>query len=204
MAFGGKRWDPAAWSRQCVAVGAWYRRPVSVYAVARMAGAGVTYHALKGKDMDGCFPPEDPALLASDHNTWTRYYKQHLEKTGEEPSQEFVKGVQIIPTLSDEDYDTLLSRCVVFLDLVDASCANSIIECIVRKTPLCVNRIAPVVEALGEDYPLYYDSLEEVPSLLTDEKVLAAHEYLRRMDDGCYRVESFVEQITASEIYRRL
>lgn len=206
MGFDGKRWDPANWSRQCVNVGAWYRDCVSIYVVAGLAAteSAVTYHALKGKEMDSNFPPSDPKLLASDHNTWTRYYKKYLKRSGAAPSEDFVKTVSVIGTLDNEEYDTLLSSCVMFLDLVDASCANSLIEAIVRKTPVCVNRIAPVVEALGEDYPLYYDSLEEVPSLLTDEKVLAAHEYLCRMNDDCYRIENFVAQITSSEIYKNL
>lgn len=206
MGFDGKRWDPAKWSRQCVNVGAWMRDCVSIYVVAGSAGdsSTVTYHALKGKEMDSNFPPSDPKLLASEHNTWTRYYKKYLTRTGGAPSEGFVKTVSVIDTLNNEEYDTLLSSCVMFLDLVDASCANSLIEAIVRKTPVCVNRIAPVVEALGEDYPLYYDSLEEVPSLLTDEKVFAAHEYLCRMNDDCYRIENFVAQITSSEIYKSL
>jgi hypothetical protein len=37
------------------------------------------------------------------------------------------------------------------------------VECIIRGTPVIVNKIGGVSEYLGDNYPLYFNSLDEVP-----------------------------------------
>jgi hypothetical protein len=44
----------------------------------------------------------------------------------------------------------------------------------VRATPILVNPLPGVVEYLGADYPLYYDSLEEATAKLLDPSVISA------------------------------
>ncbi|WP_413167423.1 hypothetical protein ACL6C3_12145 [Capilliphycus salinus ALCB114379] len=70
-------------------------------------------------------------------------------------------AVELMPFLSNEDYDKLLTENIIYLDLYDASANNVIIECMARHTPLLVNPIPAVREYLGEDYPLYFSSREE-------------------------------------------
>jgi len=118
--------------------------------------------------------------------------------------KEFVQRVEVLETLDDKSYDRLLTENVVFLDLVDASAANTLVECIVRKTPLVVRRIPPVEEALGKDYPLFWQRREEIPSLLQEEKILAAHEYILGLDDSLYRLENFYREMVESEILKSL
>ena len=59
-----------------------------------------------------------------------------------------------------EEYDDLLSKNIIFIDLYDASANTVVVECIARKTPLLVTRLDAVIEYLGKDYPLYFDNLE--------------------------------------------
>ena len=88
-------------------------------------------------------------------------------------------GIDIRQHLSNEEYDLLLAGSIVFIHLCDGGAANTVIECIARSTPIIVNRIRPVIEYLGEDYPLYYSSIEEAEALACDMgAVHAAHEYL--------------------------
>lgn len=89
-------------------------------------------------------------------------------------------SVALLPTLEDEAYDELLSRSVVFLQLFPSAttAVNTIIECIVRHTPMVVNRIPSTIELLGEDYPLFFNDIDEVPALLTMQTIEAAHVYL--------------------------
>ncbi len=96
-----------------------------------------------------------------------------------------------------ENNDTLtLGENVIFLNLIDCSAVNTIIECIVRHTPLLVNPLPAVVEYLGEDYPLYYNDLNHAAQLLIDEdKVLQAHCYLRDMDKSHLGIECFVSNV---------
>lgn len=91
-------------------------------------------------------------------------------------------------------YDCLLAENVVAIELFDSSANNVVIECIARHTPIFVNRHPAVVEYLGAEYPLYFSDPAEIPALLRFDRVLAAHEYLKRLEkpwlDGGYFRES--------------
>ena len=60
------------------------------------------------------------------------------------------------------NYDLLLMQNIVFINLIDASAVNTILECIVRNTPIIVNKIDGIIDYLGEDYPLYYNELSVI------------------------------------------
>jgi hypothetical protein len=85
-------------------------------------------------------------------------------------------SVKIIDKLSNDNFDDLLESNIVFLYLVDASGCNTLMECVARNTPIIINKIDPVVEILGESYPLYYTTIEEasllINQLLTDSNLL--------------------------------
>jgi hypothetical protein len=90
--------------------------------------------------------------------------------------------VWTIDHVSNEEYDRLLCRNVVFLELYDVSACNAILECIVRNTPVIVNRHPALAEYLGADYPLFYDSFGETRGLFTTEQILAGHAFLAGLD----------------------
>jgi len=104
-------------------------------------------------------------------------------------------NVQVMPEVSPIAYDTLLSQNAVFIELFSSSANNAVIECIVRNTPLIINRQPAVEEYLGKDYPLFYEKLPEATRLMTDEKILAGHEYLRKMDKTELEIGHFVGKI---------
>ena len=70
-----------------------------------------------------------------------------------------------------------------------------ILECIVRNTPVLVNRIEGVIDYLGEDYPLYFDNLKEIDDLLDIRKIKEAHLYLKKMDKKKFKIEMFANKI---------
>lgn len=109
------------------------------------------------------------------------------------------ESVRMIPTLNDAEYDKLLSENVVFINLVDASAVNTVIECIVRRTPLVVNRLPAVEEYLGKDYPLFYNTLEEAEALLNDiNKLKEGYEYLLGYDTTWLHINTFLRDFIAS------
>lgn len=121
--------------------------------------------------------------------------------------EEFLSRVEIITNLSNEDYDQFLNCNIVFLYLIDASVANTIIECIVRHVPLIVNKIPPSQELLGNDYPLFYNHLDEIPQLLTDENIQKAHLYLKSLNKrnhDLYRRDTFITSFLSSDIITSL
>lgn len=110
-------------------------------------------------------------------------------------------SVERIPRLSDAEYDHLLSRNIVFLEPLDASANNAVVECIVRNTPIVVNRHPAVEEYLGRDYPLFYERFHQAGELLTDEHILAAHRFLLSMDKARFQGKYFAREL--AEVCKR-
>jgi hypothetical protein len=104
-------------------------------------------------------------------------------------------NVSMYYTNTFEEYDELLSKNIVFIDLFDAAANTVILECIIRNTPIIVNKIEPVKEYLGPDYPLYFNNLKEVEDLLTNEKLLEAHYYLCKMNKNELSIDYFTKNI---------
>lgn len=115
-------------------------------------------------------------------------------------------NVRRVVGLSNTEYDAWLSENVAFAHLYSSSANNAVVECIARATPLLVNPLPPVVEYLGANYPLYFESLSEAAEKLNDrDLVCRAHEYLK----GCptrerLRGESFLTELRQGEIYQSL
>ena len=75
-----------------------------------------------------------------------------------------------------------------------------------RGTPLLVNRLEPVTEYLGKDYPLYYTTLEEASQKLSDIALIKkTAEYLKQFP-GRKEITAghFMQAFMDSEIIRSL
>lgn len=124
---------------------------------------------------------------------WNKHYYNHTVK--------LFKSVDVIEFIDNNTYDNLLTENIVFLNLVDASAVNTLIECIVRNTPIIVNRHPAVEEVLGKKYPLYYENVGnytnmnvEVNKLLFDRtKIARANRYLQKIDKVKFTVEHFMK-----------
>lgn len=107
--------------------------------------------------------------------------------------------------LNNDEYDKMLSENICVLSLYDSSCNNAIIECMVRNTPIIVNKIEPVVEYLGKDYPLYFNTIEEAEALLNNKKKLKkGYKYLKKMDKTRLSGKYFKKSLMDSDIYINL
>jgi hypothetical protein len=104
-------------------------------------------------------------------------------------------SVQMKYTDTFEEYDEILSINIVFIELFDASANNTVLECIIRNTPIIVNKLPAVVEYLGEEYPLYFNELSEVNDLLSDEQILSAHLYLKSIDKTDLTIDYFTKKL---------
>lgn len=114
--------------------------------------------------------------------------------------------VEVLPHVSNDQYDRLLSCNVAFVQLEAANANNAVVECLARGTPLLVNRLPAVEEYLGHDYPLYYHDLRDAADQALDiGRLRAAHEYLLACDHRSrLHPEVFRRAIEESEVYRRL
>jgi hypothetical protein len=104
--------------------------------------------------------------------------------------------------VSNYNYDILLSKNLVFLDLFDASANNVLIECIVRNNPIVVRRLKSTEEYIGKEYPLLFDSLNEAEEKIADDKTIRlAYEYLVKMDKSFLTIDKFINDFANSKIY---
>ena len=124
-------------------------------------------------------------------NNWNKHFYEDIIKK--------INNVESITFLENDSYDKLLSENIVFINLVDASAINTVIECIIRTTPIIVNNHPAVVELLGTSYPLYYnndedDNIVQIYNLLkTDSAIRKAHKYLKRLNKKKYKIETFIK-----------
>jgi len=105
-----------------------------------------------------------------------------------------MKSVKIYYTKTYEEYDQYLQESIILINMYDAAANNAVIECIVRNTPIIINKLPGVIDYLGNDYPLYFNKESEINDLLTNEKIKAAHEYLKNLNKDDLKIESFVKK----------
>lgn len=199
-------------NRQIVQVGNWLRNMYAIYDLHLPKTSIVTQKSiLKTKNSSSFFIPDDffksflqnylpNEIETSDIPTVydickISFQNQHIKGMYKTLIDNY-KSVQCLEYLPNHQYDLLLSENIVFLNLIDASAVNTIIECIVRHTPLLINPIEPVIEMLGEKYPLYYKDAFQASTLLNDStQILAAHAYLKEMDKTRFTLPHFSQEI---------
>lgn len=113
--------------------------------------------------------------------------------------------LKILERLNNQEYDNLLEKTVVFLELFDAAANNIIVECIVRNNPVIVNRLPGLFDYLGKEYPLFYDDFNQAQNLANDhQKIFEAFKYLEKLNKEKFNPEYFMNSFIGSEIYRSL
>ena len=105
-----------------------------------------------------------------------------------------IDSVEMIEYLQDGLYDELLSKNIIFVNLIGASAVNTVIECIVRNTPIIINKLPAIVELLGENYPLYYNNIDDVHKLLSLDIIDKAYSYIKNLDKTKFKLETFVKE----------
>ncbi len=106
-----------------------------------------------------------------------------------------VGAVTEMAHIEAEAYDVLLSENLVFMELIRAMANNTVVECIARSTPVVLNRLRGPEWYLGPDYPLFYEDIGEVEGLLTRERILEAHHYLRQLPKDWLSGEAFARAL---------
>lgn len=119
--------------------------------------------------------------------------KRNLELSLQSNNRTIYDGVISLNYMNNNKYDYFLSRNVMFMETVDSSANNGVIDCIIRNTPLIINKNPAIVEYLGPEYPLYFSNVEEVPELA--ERALEGHHYLVEMDKTFLSEEFFKQEM---------
>lgn len=95
-----------------------------------------------------------------------------------------------------EKYDKLLASSITLVHHLAESPSNAVVECIVRRTPMIINRTRTNVEYLGSDYPLWFDSVRDIPGLINNnDAILDAYTYLSTIERERFSVDTFVKNV---------
>lgn len=200
-------------NRKVVHIGAWLRKPFAIYdlPIPFPNDMSLTKAALKGKDMEAYFPPDDLMDEVPVGKPMTAFAPSAVCRPcrSGDGSNKFIQGmleslaekvdsVQIIHSLSNEEYDRLLSENIVFINLIDCSAVNTVIECIVRNTPIFVNRLPALEEVLGHDYPGFYTDLLDAAKKMNMETVLKITTFMERLKKRHFSLAVFKAQFLAT------
>ncbi len=204
-------------NKKLIQIGAWLRDPYAIYQLILPPSRDfdILKAHLKGTEMDLYFAPpnfldvvakalcdnQGLHLLPSSSICRGEYTRSDHSRY---PSNKYCQGalellttnhnsVTIIDKLSNVDYDNLLAQNIVFLNLIDCSAVNTVIECVVRDTPLIANRHPALEELLGEDYPGFYRTLHEASILAVSLSAIEnMHNHMKTLDKSRYLLENFV------------
>lgn len=195
-------------NKQLIQVGNWMRNVFGIYRVDLPKTSIIKQKSiLENNNSSNYFPPpnflntlksqlhtdQDSSSIDICRNAFSNMHIKGLYDT----IVDMENSVQIISYLNNSDYDTLLSQNIVFLNLVDASAINTLIECITRCTPIIINRLPAVVELLGSNYPLYYNTYYDVSKILDNQDTIyQGYLYLRDLDKSGYDIDTFTTNIT--------
>lgn len=107
---------------------------------------------------------------------------------------------------SNWPYPDLLSHTVVFFDFQCFAPSNVLSDCIAHKTPVLIRNMAPAIEYLGWQYPLFFDDLDEATYKLSNpSKIYEAHQYLHNPAiQYNVKLENFPQQVADTLVYLEL
>ncbi|KAJ3304405.1 hypothetical protein HDU93_006368, partial [Gonapodya sp. JEL0774] len=158
-------------------------------------------------DVHGTSPSFPPPCRDPDALTWIRWIREAVKWVSQEliTMEDLVKATSDVDVLdwhSDQQYDALLTKNIVFLNLESANAVNAVNDAVVRTTPLIVNRLPALEEVLGKHYPGFYDDLSGVPSKLELASIENIHKYLCALDKRFLQAEKFAGDVIS--VLRRL
>jgi polysaccharide pyruvyl transferase WcaK-like protein len=148
-------------------------------------------YALCGKKMENYYYDED---VSDEFEELSDMLTCSISRDKDNRKTKLKDDVKKIVYLENNDYDNLLSENIVFINLIEASAVNTVIECIVRNTPIVVNKLPALVEVLGNKYPLFYDNLDDVKYLLTHKNIDCAYHYLKHLDKTKFKIDTFINE----------
>jgi hypothetical protein len=179
--------------RKIIQIGAWYRDINHIYKLSLGNNIlGLEKCALIGSNMEGHYN----SVASTEQISRDKLIREKVVSFSE---------VTLIKKVHNFEYDILLSENIVSINLIDCSAANTIIECMVRNTPILINKLPAIIEYLGKDYPFYYDNLVEASLKANNiDLIKKTHLYLKCMDKTKLKLETFINDIKMSKIFQNI
>ncbi len=132
--------------------------------------------------------------------------KKEREKYGLIVTKSMQDSVKNIQPLTDDEYDEFLTKNIVFIDLYASSANNAIIECMARGTPILINPLPSIVEYLGDEYPFYFNTIDEASEKVNNlDLIEETNKYLLECPTRkLITKENFLKDFERSSIFKNL
>ena len=164
-------------------------------------GSFGSFGDLELSDNDSPDPSGDPAnnILFSDDSFNLSSEDPDLDTGGTGGTEGFASSSEEV-TPKHSPHTTKLdwmADCVLVITAPCPPIIGQISAALTRGTPIILSPSESGLFLLGEDYPLYSNDLspEGVRKMVTWEKVVAAHHYLKQRATGMISMEKFLEEI---------
>jgi hypothetical protein len=82
------------------------------------------------------------------------------------------KDVTLYYTQNFDEYDSIILNNIIVIHLINASANNAILELMSFNIPFFVNKLDAVIEYIGNDYPLYFNSIHEIENIINNKNLL--------------------------------
>ena len=176
--------------KKIIQIGAWMRDISAIFKIELDQDLYISKYALVGKKMENYYN----IVEGYNNDLPKQVIIPSISRDRKRRKTYINTSVNIISYLENNDYDILLSQNIVFIKLIDASAVNTLIECIVRNTPIVINKLPAIVELLGNNYPLYYEDIDYVKSLITMKTIENAYFHLKNLDKNKFKIDYFINK----------
>ena len=114
--------------------------------------------------------------------------------------REIEGAVPVLYTTNHEEYDNVVCSNIIIIPLKVASANNSVLEMISMNIPAFITRLPSTEEYLGEEYPMFFQTKEEVEAILNDKAEMYAlfsktTNYLKNMDKSDLSLDAFQKKL---------
>lgn len=111
-----------------------------------------------------------------------------------------LNSVELYYSHNHSEFDDLLRKNIILLDIFDASANNSVVECIAGNTPFFCRKHPATEQYLGNDYPMFFDDLSFVESFINNDTELnnlyeKTYKYMKNIDKSDLSLNSFAKSI---------
>jgi len=124
---------------------------------------------------------DNKRLILPDIMSQNDFMNKYILKSCNEHNIIYDNKIKLKNALNNNEYDELLKTELIFNKIIEPSASNLICECISFCNPIILNRHSSFEDYLGKDYPMFYDDINDIPKLITEENINESSKYLLKI-----------------------
>lgn len=126
---------------------------------------------------------------------WLKNYSIRVNMYWRNSNRKYFNDVKELNFQTPSQFDKLLSENIIISEYFALSASNTILDCIIRNTPIIINRTSAAEDYLGKNYPLFFENIDEI-KYFNSKSFLNAYNYLIELDKRRFSINYFINKIT--------